>query len=491
LSFNVINPFQQFIDTTGKVRVSGIVTFFNNRTTVKASIFSDESLSVAQTNPYTLNANGQIAGDVKYSGLLTVQESNSDGSDVITTNDVPTIGDQTTIVEILGTVAGTNTITATGTPTITSLVDLTIYSFTAANAITGAVTLQIDSTAVKSVLKYHDQPLILGDIEANQAVSVIYNSTDDVFELISSTLNPQIQSITATVASSALTLELNPTSMYFRKTPLTDGTPNVRSNAALSLVVPSGATLGTTNALESRLILLAIDNAGTVELAVVNQVGVVNLDETTLITTTAIGTGSDSAAVFYSTTARTSVPYRVIGYVESTQGTAGTWATSPTVIQGAGGNSLSAFLDLISTNGIKFPAAQVASDDVNTFDDYEEGTWTPTLGGSTTYNTQSGTYTKIGDTVYISCFLDINAIGTGSTTVIGGLPFTSASTHNWSLYVAKTVAAATSTVSENAFNTAGTASITVLSKTAAATGSVANAFFANSTQILISGHYKV
>ncbi len=26
--------------------------------------------------------------------------------------------------------------------------------------------------------------------------------------------------------------------------------------------------------------------------------------------------------------------------------------------------------------------------------DYEEGTWTPSLGGNTTYNAQTGTYTK-------------------------------------------------------------------------------------------------
>jgi hypothetical protein len=31
------------------------------------------------------------------------------------------------------------------------------------------------------------------------------------------------------------------------------------------------------------------------------------------------------------------VPYRLVGYVESTQATAGTWASSPSKIQGAGG----------------------------------------------------------------------------------------------------------------------------------------------------------
>src|SRR4029077_18226854 len=49
---------------------------------------------------------------------------------------------------------------------------------------------------------------------------------------------------------------------------------------------------------------------------------------------------------------------------------------------------------------IKFPAAQVASGDPNTLDDYEEGGWVPVIGGTTgtsgqTYAEQSGFYTKI------------------------------------------------------------------------------------------------
>jgi hypothetical protein len=48
----------------------------------------------------------------------------------------------------------------------------------------------------------------------------------------------------------------------------------------------------------------------------------------------------------YSTTARTSVAYRVIGYIESTQATAGTWATAPSTIQGYGGQALAAMSSL-------------------------------------------------------------------------------------------------------------------------------------------------
>ena len=156
-----------------------------------------------------------------------------------------------------------------------------------------------------------------------------------------------IQPITASVGASALTCTLNPTILNFRNTPLTSGTINTRTvAAAISVVVPSTATLGTVSAQQSRLVVIALDNAGTVELAVVNIAGGTNLDETTLISTTAISAAATSASVVYSTTARTSLPFRVVGYIESTQATAGTWATAPSTIQGQGGQALAAMSSL-------------------------------------------------------------------------------------------------------------------------------------------------
>ena len=59
----------------------------------------------------------------------------------------------------------------------------------------------------------------------------------------------------------------------------------------------------------------------------------------------------------------------------------------------------------------------------NTLDDYEEGTWTPSFGGNTTYHSQVGKYTKIGRTVYVSAKIQANVLGTGSTTTVSGFPF--------------------------------------------------------------------
>jgi hypothetical protein len=81
-----------------------------------------------------------------------------------------------------------------------------------------------------------------------------------------------------------------------------------------------------------------------------------------------------------------------------------------------------------SGTGIAFPATQSASSNANTLDDYETGTWTPTLGGTTTYSAQTGTYTKVGNLVKLKFDLEITSIGTGSTSQITGAPFPSANT---------------------------------------------------------------
>ncbi|HDZ37970.1 MAG TPA: hypothetical protein ENH62_06760 [Marinobacter sp.] len=92
------------------------------------------------------------------------------------------------------------------------------------------------------------------------------------------------------------------------------------------------------------------------------------------------------------------------------------------------------FTNLTLTGGqIVFPATQVPSSNANTLDDYEEGTFTPTVvftggSGTITYTIQSGFYTKIGRSVFFSVDILTASIAsrTGSMS-IEALPFTSAS----------------------------------------------------------------
>lgn len=149
--------------------------------------------------------------------------------------------------------------------------------------------------------------------------------------------------LAASVAANALTIALktqdggdpaaaDPVYISFRESTATDGGYVHRSvTGALSVTVSSGSTLGSTDGDENYIYVYAIDNAGTVELAVsATQLE----DEGSLVTTTAEGGagGADSSTVIYSTTQRTNVACRLIGRVTSTQATAGTWATSPSEI---------------------------------------------------------------------------------------------------------------------------------------------------------------
>jgi hypothetical protein len=143
-------------------------------------------------------------------------------------------------------------------------------------------------------------------------------------------------------------------------------------------------------------------------------------------------------------------------YIQITHADAGTGASDGLVIGLGTGSSPIAYIDqkenaamVFSTNGterarfnptgalvfaggtttadgigITFPATQSASSNANTLDDYEEGTWTPTvvLGGvGITVNTAS--YTKIGRMVYLQFDVTIASNSSASAFQIGSLPF--------------------------------------------------------------------
>jgi hypothetical protein len=149
----------------------------------------------------------------------------------------------------------------------------------------------------------------------------------------------QIQTITATVATNALTVGLAASTLAFRSPSLSSGIITTITSGALSLTIPAGATLGTSANVAANFAILALNYNGVVQLGIVNIAGGLPLLETGLISTTAISSASSASNVVYSTIALTSVPFRVVGYITVTEIAAGTWATAPTLIQGVGGLS--------------------------------------------------------------------------------------------------------------------------------------------------------
>ena len=120
---------------------------------------------------------------------------------------------------------------------------------------------------------------------------------------------------------------------------------------------------------------------------------------------------------------------------------------------GTGGKTLQNSAFIVDDTGhvtsfggqITFPATQAASAGANTLDDYEEGTWTPAVAGSSTAGTQGYTsrdavYVKVGRAVLAPYYVVMSSKdGTTAGNVrITGLPFTSDTTTN--LYSAAPIA---------------------------------------------------
>jgi hypothetical protein len=149
------------------------------------------------------------------------------------------------------------------------------------------------------------------------------------------------------------------------------------------------------------------------------------------------------------------------------------------------------------SKGITFPATQVAATDANTLDDYEEGTFTPTITGSTaagtgTYTSQVGRYTKIGNRVYFTAYIVWTAhTGTGNMRV-GALPFTSNSTslnYNavsvWNQNIALTAANLIQAYVEV------NSTIVVLTQYPTGGGTSTAVPMDTAANIIVSGHYEV
>lgn len=128
---------------------------------------------------------------------------------------------------------------------------------------------------------------------------------------------------------------------YRNATAATGTTALVAQTAALSITTnATGATLGSFNSTPFRFWVVAFNNSGTNVLALINcsnATTIFPLNEGAVASSTAMSGSATSAGVFYTPngTTVTSKAFRILGYVEYGSGltTAGTYASSPTIIQ--------------------------------------------------------------------------------------------------------------------------------------------------------------
>lgn len=390
-ALNILPPFSVFTDSDGTPLDAGYIYIGTANLppqTNPITVYWDEALTIPAAQPIrTTNGYPSRAGTPArlYVGstysILVADSKNVPVLSAPESFDYATVSQvQDSSLQYLTSVSGVNTITAAASVPPTAYVAGQTFRFVAPNTNSGAVTLNVNGLGAKAVTKFGLTALIAYDIQAGSVVTVVYDGTR--FQLVTpvtavsqymntarilgrTTSFPgvvqeltvgtglslaagvldsaarEVRAIGATVAVNAMTVTLAPTTITFRSATLNSGAVNARAvSNTLSLTIPSGATLGTINAVASNIVVLAIDNAGTVELAVVNVAGGTNLDETGLVSTTAISAGSNSSSTIYSASARSNVPYRIVGIVTSTQATAGTWASSPALVQGAGGQAV-------------------------------------------------------------------------------------------------------------------------------------------------------
>lgn len=156
-------------------------------------------------------------------------------------------------------------------------------------------------------------------------------------------LNPSLiynLSIATSVGSNALTISFNdasgnglsassPALVGFRNGTATTGTYSyVAASSISSLTIPSATTIGTSSGVPTYIYVYLINNAGTLEAACSLFGG---FDEAQLQSSTLI-TGGASATTLYSAAARSTKAIRLIGRIQISEVTAGTWITAPTEV---------------------------------------------------------------------------------------------------------------------------------------------------------------
>ena len=324
---------QQFTATAGQtlftltsfvyvLGTNSLLVFDNGVMLVQGVDFTETS-----TSSFTLAAGATLNHKITAYGLVEVSAVvNTPGAGTVTTASLAS----TLLVPI--SLGGTGQTTAAA-----ALAALGGVGVTGDNAWTGNQTFvdnkfQInDNVDATKVLNFQ-----LSAIATATTRTYTWPDKSGTVAMLSDVASNGFQLLTASIAANALTATLaNGSIIQFN-----DGT-SATLTSQITVTASSGSTLGTVSAQASRIWVVALKNSGTPELALYNTLNGTDISfpalRSTISTTAEGGAGAaDSAQVFYSTTARSNQAWAIIGYIDSTQTTAGTWAQALTLTQGFG-----------------------------------------------------------------------------------------------------------------------------------------------------------
>lgn len=351
----------------------------------KQDTYTDSTGTVANTNPVVLNSLGNPTTEIWFTAGLSYKAVLAPSTDTdpptspvwtvdnlrgindssvsidqwVASGVTPTYvsatsftlpGDQTSAFHIGRRIKSTNT-----SGTIYSRITNSVFgALTTVTVVNDSGSLDTGLSSVSLGLLTATNPSFPAIIDGGSGVTVTYPAGRPTIA-VTNTLNttsPRLLEnigVSVTMAGNAVTIALkgsdgndpsasNLVGIGFRNSTVTNGQASkVQVSAAMSVTISSGSTLGTVSGDASRVWIAAINNGGTVELAVFQSRGsqTVNaINEGALISTTAEGGAgaADSAGTWYSTTSRSNVPFTIIAYFDSTQATAGTWASSASAV---------------------------------------------------------------------------------------------------------------------------------------------------------------
>jgi hypothetical protein len=165
MSFNGSGSF--LINTAGQPVVSGTVISSTAFNALTADLATGLSTCITKDGQTTVTANIPMA-NYKFTGL----GAGSAAADSANLSQV-----QSTVVKLLASVSGTDTITAVGSPTVAAYAAGQMFYFVAAGDNTGAVTINIDSLGAKNVTRDGSVALAAGDIKSGEVVVIVYDGT--------------------------------------------------------------------------------------------------------------------------------------------------------------------------------------------------------------------------------------------------------------------------------------------------------------------------
>lgn len=386
-------PKPQFLLSTGLPAVGGLLfAYVAGSVNTKLNTYTNSAGTSANVNPIVLNALGEppnewwfLSGSQYKIVYAPSTDTDPPTSPIWTIDGLRGINDTSVSIDQwissgqTPTFVSTTSFTMPGDQTSAFVVGRrlkftvtagTVYG-TIATSVFGAlttVTMTMDAaqvldsglSAVQLALLTSTNISIPNFITAGSGITITYSSGKPT--IATSAATPTVPrrlsnvGLSVVLAGNAATLALkgadgndpsasNTVGIDFRSPTLAAGASNSRTvAAALSTVISSGSTGGTASGVPCRIWVAAIDTTalgGTTEMAWYQSVlnpstdaAVQGFDDGAVITTLAEGGvgGADSAQTWYSTTARAGVPFAIIAYFDSTQATAGNWATGVTSI---------------------------------------------------------------------------------------------------------------------------------------------------------------